>query len=581
MIIATDLVNDINHRQIILFLGAGISVSTKDHIGFPSGWELASLMSNKFLSRDVKECESLAEIGQQIVWSHGGSRASLQDYLKGIFENPKVKPNNAHYMLTKLHLPMVTTNYDRLIENAFAIKQIELSTTIGETDLLKNRGDQLFKIHGCISNPESCIITESDYYFWMNNDSQVKDLLKAWFVMNHVVFIGYSVSDINFRSLLLELKRKYGQSIRRSHIVAPRFGKDSYAYNFALKEIGAGFIESTAEDFLSTLVEMYGSEYEFYKSKYKDEYFNESDNINCSFIRYAANKLLDEILCNKARAVELDDDLRDMIFEIACEKTDKIYHSESWPKPPDGMVYVPPGEFIQGGARQGNEKIRVAKINKGFFIDETLVTNAEYRKFLDYIDKHGDDNFCHLEQPKYKSHYPNSDFTGSSANDILFKPVPSDYFTNSIYDDFPVVNIDWWDAYAYSMWIGKRLPYEVEWEKAARGIDGRIYPYGNAFSKAKCNVADSGIGLPTKVNTYPDGRSPYGCYDMSGNVWEWCQDSFSSEGEGKINTRVVKGGSYSRGEEKARADFRNGRYVGDRWITRGFRCVKDLPEHKL
>ena len=94
----------------------------------------------------------------------------------------------------------------------------------------------------------------------------------------------------------------------------------------------------------------------------------------------------------------------------------------------------------------------------------------------------------------------------------------------------------------------------------------------------KCNVAESGIYQPTFVKKYENGKSPYGCYDMCGNVWEWCRDVFEFGTPENRATRVVKGGSGTRGKEKANCSFRNGRHPNEKWLSRGFRCVKDTGE---
>jgi formylglycine-generating enzyme required for sulfatase activity len=156
-------------------------------------------------------------------------------------------------------------------------------------------------------------------------------------------------------------------------------------------------------------------------------------------------------------------------------------------------------------------------------------------------------------------------------------------------EDYPVRYTNWQDAMVYCEWLSGKsglsvtLPSEAEWEKAARGTDGRIYPWGNEFDKNKCNTSESGIGNTTPVGKYsPAGDSPYSCADMAGNVWEWTRSKFkpypyiAEDGREDLDstkTRVVRGGSWKRAQGSACVSFRDRDLPVYRFNYYGFRVI--------
>jgi formylglycine-generating enzyme required for sulfatase activity len=190
-----------------------------------------------------------------------------------------------------------------------------------------------------------------------------------------------------------------------------------------------------------------------------------------------------------------------------------------------------------------------------FWIDQTEVTNAMYAKCVQ-------DAKC--SQPGSTTHYNDSKYT-----------------------NHPIVYVSWNDAKIYCEWAGRRLPTEAEWEKAARGTDGRIFPWGNKLPDNNLVNYNGDIGDTTEVGKYPNGASPYGALDMAGNVAEWSSDWYSNTyyqsspssnplGPGSGQYRVLRGGSWDADAYAVRSAKREmfGPTAGG--DTFGFRCAMSV-----
>ncbi|MBH0181071.1 MAG: SUMF1/EgtB/PvdO family nonheme iron enzyme [Nitrospira sp.] len=189
-------------------------------------------------------------------------------------------------------------------------------------------------------------------------------------------------------------------------------------------------------------------------------------------------------------------------------------------KIPADMVQVPKGPFLHGDQKTSET------IDHDYLIDKYPVTNEKYQAFI------------LAGGYKNQQYWSDDGWTWKTKNNIT-GPV---FWNNEKWNkgDHPIVGVSYYEAEAYAKWAGKRLPTEQEWEKAARGEDGRQYPWGEAFDKNKCNSYEAGLGHTTPVTQYSEGVSPYGCYDMAGNVWEWCAGWYD-ESQGR---RVIRGGSW-------------------------------------
>jgi iron(II)-dependent oxidoreductase len=259
-------------------------------------------------------------------------------------------------------------------------------------------------------------------------------------------------------------------------------------------------------------------------------------------------------------------------------------------RPPSGMAYVPEGRFYMGtdmaeieslmrtcgllkaGGTPAeatgladiyglvNETPKHIVSTPAFYVDKTEVTNEQYKQFVDA--------------------------TGSS---------PPPHWQKGAYPEgqgkLPVVNVTVQDAAAYARWAGKRLPTETEWEKAGRGIDGRVFPWGETFNDKYCQHMKPEAAGPVAVGTFPSWGSPYGCLDVIGNVQEWTSSTFAPYEGTSVQSvpdpkaaQIVRGGAWYQQEIVAIPTRCASRY----WLepamansATGFRCVQDIAEPAL
>lgn len=220
---------------------------------------------------------------------------------------------------------------------------------------------------------------------------------------------------------------------------------------------------------------------------------------------------------------------------------------------PAGMVHVPAGEFWMGSDEGAPEERPLHRSHTAaYYIDQEEVSNADYAA---YVAATGAD--------------PPIQWDG---------PVPP-----AGQENLPVMNVTWYEAMEYAIWAGKRLPTEAEWERAARGGDGRRYPWGNSDDGDARNLADDSPAAPT--DSYPNGASPYGCLNMAGNAWEWTADWFQPYPGSTLSSphyghkyKTMRGGgcAYYYGIENSGRCSQRARVVPyGRYDLLGFRCAMD------
>ena len=230
---------------------------------------------------------------------------------------------------------------------------------------------------------------------------------------------------------------------------------------------------------------------------------------------------------------------------------------------PEGMVLVPEAT-IRFTLKSNDDFIVIPSSGKertaalsSFLIDKYPVTNEEFVRFI------RETRYIPEDTTNYLKHWVNG------------MPVSGQ-------ERYPVVNVSIEDAKAYAAWAGKRLPTEAEWQLAAQGTDGRLWPWGNEFHATKCN---NGFGRPTPVDAFPKGESPYGVADLVGNIWQMTGDVYFN---GTYYFNIIRGGSYFRPESSwwyiqggpQQLDMTQIQLLVspgyDRSATVGFRCIKDL-----
>jgi formylglycine-generating enzyme required for sulfatase activity len=251
----------------------------------------------------------------------------------------------------------------------------------------------------------------------------------------------------------------------------------------------------------------------------------------------------------------------------------------------DGMelLYVPAGKFLMGSDKSvdpqayDNELPQHTVYLDAFWIDQTLVTNAMFTLFIQAIGYRTD-----AEKAGWGYVYQNG--TWSQVNGANWQDPQGSGAGIQKIENHPVVQVSWNDANAYCQWAGRRLPTEAEWEKAARGTDGRIYPWGNQAPDTTLANFNMNVGDTTQVGSYPSGASPYGALDMAGNVWEWVSDWYSNTyyqsspssnpgGPSSGDYRVLRGGSWGNSGWYVRAADRFGGSPVDGNGYIGFRCA--------
>jgi formylglycine-generating enzyme required for sulfatase activity len=252
-------------------------------------------------------------------------------------------------------------------------------------------------------------------------------------------------------------------------------------------------------------------------------------------------------------------------------------HSRSDMVSGGGDCVVPAGVYVVGPGHH----LMLRRVERPVRIDRFAVTVGRYSRFLAAVGRDGSGRWDHPETPAGQSHEP--------WRERLRIP---EYYDDRRYENYPAVAVSWWSAYAFAAFEGKRLPTSLEWEAAARGFDGRLFPWGDEVDLTVVNCADAwsdrelityeawreeldrgrlGDAVPGPVDAHPGNVSPFGVREMAGNVWELTSTELAEIGE-----VVLCGGSFDNPYRAVQASSKGSYRKRGASNAVGFRCAEDL-----
>jgi gamma-glutamyl hercynylcysteine S-oxide synthase len=473
--------------------------------------------------------------------------------------------------LTLSHEKVYEMDIDKLVqlEEKFELEYLDGLTV----DEIQHEFDYIMPIIHSIEHP-----VVAEYVFGMaigHPHTYVRyrlvDFIEKWLpyfsAVEAIIRLTHDPDDlVSFRAIEICGKEKLEESYK---FLSPIIGEASMKITKPNKPVGLG-----AQKVLTSLIDLLGTE-NMEELNMIEQYYQNNGHL---FNKY------------------------DVEEKIPTALLEEFYKLEE-----DGMILVPGGYFTYGlDSHQIPDKTfgwdDASPAQKvwlpPFFIDKYPTTNTEYEEFVNSTKADGH-IFCHPNEPEEKEHRRNTYW------DKRFKP------------NHPVTGIDWYDAFAYARWKGKELPTEFQWEKAARGNDGRVWPWGNSFEEHNTNwsgtwlkkkpmtLKDWRVGItqfsetippePIKeATTFENTPSPYGVVGMIGNHWEWTRSDLATKRNfhpsfndkiGKDSKKhafaVLKGGSFFSMPGLMYPSYRGKDIPFCRHNEMGFRCVKNIPIHKI